>query len=145
MKASRLTVGLALVVLSFLYLGGWSFAQTADPAPDPVLAYVGRLLESGLPVTGTRNFVFSILDPTGKQLWTSGPQALTVTEGLYAVELGSTGMPPLPNSLLLKANLSLRVSVEGVQLTPDVPVVPSLQANAAWNVVGPFLGDISGT
>jgi hypothetical protein len=144
MKANR-RAGWALAVISILFLAGRSMAQTADPAPSPMLAYQGRLLEFNNPVAGTRNFVFSILDSTGKQLWTSGSQALAVTGGLYAVVLGSSGMPPLPDSLLLRANLSLRVSVEGVQLSPDVPVVPALQANSAWNVLGPFLGDISGT
>ncbi|HWC17453.1 MAG TPA: hypothetical protein VG498_10580, partial [Terriglobales bacterium] len=103
------------------------------------------MIEFDSPVTGRRNFVFSIIDPTGKQQWTSGPQALTVTGGLYSVVLGSSGMPPIPDSLLLRANLSLRVSVEGVQLSPDVPVIPAFQASTSWSVIGPFMGDISGT
>src|SRR5258708_38704374 len=134
-----------VVLISLLCLSRTSGAQSADPAPSPQLAYQGRLLEFGTPVTGTRNFVFSIIDATGKQQWTSGPQALTVTGGLYGVVLGGSGMPTLPESLLLRANLSLRVSVEGVQLSPDVAVIPALQASTAWNVIGPFMGDISAT
>src|SRR5215472_12464603 len=134
-----------LALISLFCLSYWSFAQDADPSPNPVLAYQGRLLEFDTPVTGTRNFVFSILAQTGKQLWTSGPQAVTVTGGLYAVVLGGPGMPPLSQSVLLRANLLLRVTVEGVQLSPDIAVMPALQASAAWNVIGPFLGDISGT
>jgi hypothetical protein len=145
MKANCRAARWALALISLLCLVGTSLSQTADPVPNPVLAYQGRLMEFGSPVTGTRNFVFSIFDPTGKQLWTSGPQTLTVTGGLYGVVLGGSGMPPLPESLLLRANLSLRVTVEGVQLSPDVSVIPALQANSAWNVIGPFLGDISGT
>ena len=132
-------------LISLFCLSCWSLAQDADPSPSPFLAYQGRLLEFDTPVTGTRNFVFSILDQAGKQLWTSGPQALSVTGGLYAVVLGGPGMPALSQSLLLRANLLLRVTVEGVQLSPDIAVVPALQANTAWNVIGPFLGDISGT
>ena len=145
MHTNRRTASWALALISILCLAERSVAQTADPAPSPVLAYQGRLLEFNNPVTATRNFVFSIVDSTGKQLWSSGSQALTVTGGLYAVVLGSSGMPPLPDSLLLRANLWLRVTVEGVQLSPDVPVIPALQANSAWNVRGPFFGDISGT
>jgi hypothetical protein len=37
------------------------------------------------------------------------------------------------------------VTADGVQLSPDVALVPALQANAAWNVIGPFSGDVSGT
>jgi len=65
------------------------YAQVADPAPDPVLAYEGRLIESGIPATGVRSFVFSIVDSTGNELWNSGPQTLTVTGGLYGVVLGA--------------------------------------------------------
>src|SRR5690349_10177379 len=122
-----------------------TLAQTADPEPPPMLAYQGRLLEFDAPVTGTRHFVFSILDGTGKQLWTSGSHALSVVGGLYGVVLGGNGMPPLPESVLLRDNLALRVSVEGIQLSPDVPVIPAFQANVAWNVIGSFLGDVSGT
>jgi hypothetical protein len=47
----------ALVLI--LSSAGRVCAQVADPAPTPVLAYVGRLIESGKLVTGSRPFVFS--------------------------------------------------------------------------------------
>ena len=72
---------LALVLILGL-AGGKLSAQVADPAPSPVLAYEGRLVESNTLVTGVRPFVFSILDSSGNELWTSGPQTLTVTGGL---------------------------------------------------------------
>jgi hypothetical protein len=136
-------IGLILLILS----GGASrsFAQVADPAPSPVLAYEGRLLESNAPVTGTRPFVFSIIDSSGNELWNSGTQVLTVTGGLYGVVLGAAGMPPLPPTLALRANLHLRVNADGVQLSPDIPLIPALQASNAWNVMGPFMGDVNGT
>src|SRR5690349_12541855 len=114
MNGRRGVVRWVFTLISLFFLPCWSLAQDADPPPSPVLAYQGRLLEFDTPVTGTRNFVLSIVDQTGKQLWTSGPQAVTVTGGLYAVVLGGPGMPTLPQSLLLRANLLLRVSVEGV-------------------------------
>jgi hypothetical protein len=120
-------------------------AQVADPEPRPVLAYEGRLVESNAFVTGLRPFVFSIIDSSGTELWTSGTQTLTVASGLYGVVLGSAGMPALPASLTLRANLHLRVIADGVQLSPDVPLIPAFQAGTAWNVIGPFYGDISGT
>jgi hypothetical protein len=120
-------------------------AQVADPAPDPVLAYEGRLIESGIPAAGVRNFVFSIVDSTGNELWNSGPQTLTVTGGLYGVVLGATGMPVLPASLTLRTGLFLRVVISGNQLSPDLPLIPASQASVALSVTGPFLGDVSGT
>ena len=133
------------VLLLILCLSGNAFAQVADPAPSPVLAFEGRLLESNAPVTGTRPFTFSILDSNGIELWNSGQQNLTVNGGLYGVVLGTTGMPSLPAFLTLRANLSMRVIADGVQLSPDIPIIPALQASTAWSVIGQFMGDISGT
>jgi collagen type VII alpha len=134
---------LALVLI--LGFAGAVSAQVADPAPSPVLAYEGRLTETDTLVTGVRLFVFSILDSNGDELWNSGQQTITVTGGLYGVVLGTSGMPAIPASLMLRANLRLHVLVTGVALTPDVSLIPALQASSAWSVTGPFLGDISGT
>jgi hypothetical protein len=134
-----------LALILILALASKVSAQVADPAPEPVLAYEGRLVESGTPVTGVRSFVFSIVDSNGDELWSSGTLTLTVTGGLYGVVLGAAGMPALPASLTLRANLSLSVNINGVQLSPNIALIPALQASAAWNVIGPFLGDVSGT
>jgi hypothetical protein len=132
-------------LVSIFCLAGEATAQVTEPAPSPVLAYEGRLLESNVPATGARTFVFSILGPTENELWTSGPQTLTVTSGIYGVVLGGSGMPPLPATLPLQTGLQLQVTADGVQLSPDVALIPALQASSAWSVIGPFLGDISGT
>jgi hypothetical protein len=144
-RLRKLFQAFGFTLLIFFGGVGSSFAQVADPAPSPVLAYEGRLLESNAPVTGTRPFVFSIIDVNGNELWNSGPQVLTVTGGLYGVVLGAAGMPPLPPTLALRANLRLRVNADGVQLSPDIPLIPALQASNAWNVMGPFMGDVNGT
>jgi hypothetical protein len=120
-------------------------AQVADPTPNPELAYQGRLTEANTLVNGARSFVFSILDSTGDELWNSGTQTITVVEGLYGVVLGATGMPVLPGSLTLRANLHLHVVADGVTLSPDVSLIPALQSSTTWNVIGPFFGDVSGT
>ena len=134
-----------LVISLMLGMAGGASAQVADPVPSPELAYEGRLTESNVLVTGARPFIFSILDANGNELWNSGPQTLTVTGGLYGVVLGATGMPAIPVSLTLKDSLHLHVIADGVALSPDISLVPAIQATSAWNVTGPFLGDISGT
>ncbi len=116
-----------------------------EVAPGPQVAYQGRLLEAALPVTGVRTFAFAILDATGVELWNSGAQSVSVSNGLYAVVLGGTGMPAIPPSLLARANLKLRLSVGGSTLAPDVDLLPALQARASWEVTGPFAGDVAGT
>lgn len=87
-----------LALISILCLAGKVSAQVAAPAPSPVLAYEGRLVEANAPVTGARSFVFSIIDSSGNELWNSGPQTLAVTGGLYGVVLGAAGMPAFPAS-----------------------------------------------
>ena len=113
--------------------------------PAPVVTYQGRLLEATLPVTGTRTFIFSILDSAGTELWNSGAQSVSVNSGLYGVELGASPMPAIPTSALAKPNLKLHVVVSGVVLAPDTDLVPALQARSAFEVSGDFAGDIGGT
>ena len=122
-----------------------SVAAAVDAAPAPTLAYQGRLVEGTTAVNGARTFDFSLLDSTGAELWNSGPLTLTVTDGLYSVVLGSTGMPALPVAIMGKSGLKLRVVLAGQTLTPDAAIVPAFQASAAWEVTGAFSGDVSGT
>lgn len=138
MNARRtLSLVLALVALP---------ALVAQPAPPlPVLAYQGRLTEAGLPVTGSRAFVFSILDGTGAEIWNSGMQTLSVNSGLYAALLGAPPMPAMPATLPAQPNLKLHVVVEGIALSPDTDLVPALQARSAFEVSGGFAGDVGGT
>ncbi|MEI6472435.1 MAG: hypothetical protein WCO20_07300, partial [Holophagaceae bacterium] len=120
-------------------------AAAADVAPTPTLAYQGRLMEGAAAANGARVFAFSILDSAGVEQWASGNLTLTVNEGLYAVVLGATGMPALPVTLLGKAGLKLHVKLSGLALTPDIDIVPAFQARSAWEVTGPFAGDVTGT
>ncbi len=120
-------------------------AAAADAAPAPTIAYQGRLIEGATAANGARQFVFSILDSAGAEQWSSGPLTLTVTDGLYSVVLGSTGMPALPSAMLGKAGLKLHVTLSGQALTPDATIVPAFQARSAWEVTGSFSGDLSGT
>jgi hypothetical protein len=122
--------------------------NAADPAPDPLLAYQGRLVESGVVVNGPRAFTFAILDGSATELWNSGAQTITVTNGLYATLLGGAGMPVIPDTVLTRTGLLLRVTVDGRALSPDVPLVATLQVRSAWEAVavtGAFAGDLTGT
>ncbi|MBP1629035.1 MAG: Collagen triple helix repeat (20 copies), partial [Holophagaceae bacterium] len=119
--------------------------QVADPVPLSQVAYQGRLIEGAVPVNGTRVFSFTILDSAGQELWNSGSQSLSVEAGIYGVLLGASGMPPIPASVLLRSNLFLRVSIGGVLMSPDVAMIPALQARSAWELITPFKGDIGGT
>ncbi len=119
-------------------------ASSSSASQPPHLAYQGRLLEKGLPVNDTRSFTFVILSGSGAEVWNSGPQTLNVNGGLYSVVLGSSGMPEIPASLLADQDLKLRVSIGGVLLSPDMDLLPSLQAQSAATVTGEFDGEIKG-
>ena len=134
-----------LALILILCAAREAYGKGPDPAPSPVLAYQGRLIEYTRPATGRHVFVFSIVDSSGKELWNSGEQTLTVTDGIYGVVLGAAGMPALPSSLASRASLRLWVTADGVPLSPDVSLIPAFQASTAWSVIGPFSGDISGT
>ncbi len=120
-------------------------AVAADLAPLPAIAYQGRLMEGAAAANGARSFTFSILDSAGAEHWNSGTLTLTVSEGLYSVVLGATGMPALPATLLGKAGLKLHVVLAGQAMTPDVDIIPAFQARSAWEVTGDFAGDVTGT
>ena len=147
MRHPFLTLAIATLITcaGLPLLQGQATPAAADVAPLPTIAYQGRLMEGGVGVTGVRQFAFSILDRSGVEQWNSTPQTLTVTEGLYSVVLGTTGMTALPPSLLGKADLKLHVTVSGQALTPDVDIVPAFQARTAWELAGSFSGDLTGT
>ena len=120
-------------------------AAVADLAPVPTMAYQGRLVEGGVSANGARVFTFAILDASGLAQWTSGNVTLTVSDGLYSVVLGAAPMPAMPSAMLGKAGLKLHVTISGQALTPDVDIVPALQARSAWELTGPIAGDVTGT
>lgn len=121
------------------------YGQAPEAPPLPAIAYQGRLVEGGLPVSASRDFTFALLDASNAELWNSGTQSLPVNNGLYSALLGGSGMPAIPTSVLGKAVLKLRVTVGGVALSPDVDLVPALQARSAFEVSGAFAGDVGGT
>ena len=102
MKALLSTLLITLISLSV-------FAQK--------MPFQGQLLENGTPVTGSKDFVFTIPDGEGGTLWTETLTGVAVQDGLYSVVLGST--TPLPVDLFATSvSRSLAISIDGQALTP---------------------------
>ncbi len=81
------------------------------------ISFQGKLLESGAPVTGTRNFTFTF---TGTA-WTETHNNVSVTNGLYSVILGS--LTPIPISVFNdNTTATLTISVNGTLLSPNVTI-----------------------
>jgi hypothetical protein len=100
--------------------------------------YQGRLLDDGVPVTGSVDLLFRLVDPNGNVI--AGPDEvrdIPVSDGLF------TAMLPFPLAVLGTAETKLRIAVRSpagspapfVQLDPDQPLTPAARAIAASTAV----------
>ena len=80
------------------------------------ISYQGKLFESGVPVTGTKNIIFTIGS------WTETHINVSVNDGLYSVILGETNSIPT-NIFDNTSSVYLEVSVEGSTLTPQTEIL----------------------
>lgn len=96
-------------------------AAFAQPVPERV-SFTGNLSQSGGPVSGMHNFIFTLYDaPTaGTVAWTEAQNNLPVTNGLVYASLGAVSS--LNATVLNGAPLYLEVSVDGTTLSPRVAI-----------------------
>lgn len=145
-------LGLLVVLLLLLSPETAIFAQggkISDPQPfnegdralaSPVMSYQGRLFEDGLPVNGTRQMIFRLYVLPDHLMWTSSPTSVSVSDGLFQVQLG-----PFDYSALswMDNTLWLEVEVEGEifprQLLTGAPFAFTLAPGAEIS------GNMSGT
>lgn len=80
------------------------------------IPFQGRLTDGGSPVTGTREFVFTIqIDQS--TTWTETHPTVQVTNGFYSIVLGS--ITPLPANLFAASpSKDVTISVDGQVLSP---------------------------
>ena len=96
-----------------------SFSQSVPQR----ISFQGKLTESDQPVNGTRDFVFSF----NGTAWSETHNNLQVTNGLYAVVLGSS--TPIPVSVFNDhTTATLHITVNGTALSPDIEVGASAYA-----------------
>jgi hypothetical protein len=104
----KVVLALALsLVLSALILG---VSSVRAGAPPTQISYQGLVKVSGVPYDGTGYFKFAIVNAAtgdGTTYWLTGPEALTVSNGLFNFMLGST--TALPSSVLDHDPIYLRV------------------------------------
>ena len=111
-----------------------------------LLNYQGRVAVGGVNFTGTGSFRFALVDTTGATTyWSNDPTAavaLTVTNGIYAVQLGDTNlanMTAVPASVFTHSDVRLRIwfddGTHGSQLlAPDQRIAAVGYAIMAGNV-----------
>ena len=101
--------------LIFTILGVLFFCGLSAQEIPQKISYQGKLIEKDEPVTGTKSISFTI------GTWTE-TQNITVTNGLYSVQLGKIN--PIPTSIFTNnASVSLLISVEGINLSPQTEIL----------------------
>jgi len=111
-----------------------------DPIPNspsvnitPTMSYQGKLMENGVPVTGSRSMTFRLWDAPsgGNWYWEEGPKTVSVNNGLFSVSLGDTN--PF-NVGIFNMQLYLEIDVAGTilprQLLQGAPYAMSLAPGA---------------
>jgi len=114
-----------LVFITILLVQFVFSVQTAYAVPD-LISYQGQLNDdSGSPINGSRDFVFSIYDvaSSGTALWTEN-QTIGVTNGVFNVQLGASS--PISPQVFDNELLYLGIKVES-----DVEMVPRQQITSS--------------
>ena len=114
---------LLLIALLVLTQNVWAWRTQAPAAPGPsatTVNYQGRLADSdGNPLDGVYGMTFALYDaPTGgNPIWTESHTAVTVSDGLFSVGLGSQTPGGIPTSVW-DGDRYLEVTVGGETLSP---------------------------
>ena len=106
-KHSHLNV---LLIAALLVALGLVASTASAGAPPTLISYQGLVKVSGVPYDGAGYFKFWIVNAAtgdGTSYWQTGPEALTVSNGLFNFMLGST--TALPSSVLDNDPIYLRV------------------------------------
>ena len=81
--------------------------------------FQGRLTDSANnPLTGSHAFIFGIYSApvVGISFWTETQPSVTVTNGVFAVQLGN--VTPIPATVFVSSSVYLQITVDGVALSP---------------------------
>ncbi len=140
-RTRHLSCVIALLVLAFV--------QLATAEVPRSFSYQGRLTDNlGTPLNGVYNIEFRIADDAtlGVLLYNSGPQPVTVANGLFNVNIGEPPMPALPVNIFADTNryLSIKVGADPEQ-TPRTKLTSVAYAYQVRTVDGATGGDVSGT
>ncbi|MBC8182439.1 hypothetical protein H8E88_15170 [candidate division KSB1 bacterium] len=113
--------------LIFTILGVLIYCGLSAQEIPQKISYQGKLLENGIPVTGTKSITFTI------DSW-SETKTVSVSDGLYSVTLGET--TPIPISIFDNStSISLQITVAGTTLSPQTDILSVAYAYKAEKAV----------
>ena len=96
------------------------------------ITYQGTLRDKGVPANGSYTLSFRITDVTGlTQYWASGPQTVTINQGLFTVLLSPAGV----DWQNVTPYIEVSVGSPGQTLGPLEPINASVYANMSESVV----------
>jgi len=116
-KKSLLAMGVVFL-MTLVTVSAWAEVPSS-------INYQGKLTDSDRnPLTGTYEMTFFLLDaPTnGTIVWSENHPSVTVSDGIYNVQLGSVSNPFTPNLFVLYDELYLEVQIGSETLVPPQPV-----------------------
>ena len=119
-----------VLFLSMLIL--CSIAHALNAGVPAKINFQGRLEESGQAVNDTRSMIFTIyaVETGGSPVWTSQPNNVLVTNGLFSVNL-ETGTVSNISTDTFKGSRYIEVSVDGVTLSPRQEIISAPYALVA--------------
>ena len=136
MKVEKMQTKIINVLfLSMLIL--CSIAHALNAGVPAKINFQGRLEESGQAVNDTRSMIFTIyaVETGGSPVWTSQPNNVLVTNGLFSVNL-ETGTVSNISTDTFKGSRYIEVSVDGVTLLPRQEII-----SAPYSLVAQTLAD----
>jgi hypothetical protein len=108
---------IAIAALALAALAGSTWGQTI---PEKI-GFQGRLTDAtGNPVSGSVNLTFKLYTAGGTEKWSSGALGVTVTGGLYSVELGDAALGLLPFDEAYRLGVTVESDAE---MTPRYPLL----------------------
>jgi len=113
-----------------------AFSAASGAIPQKI-NFQGKLTDdSGVPIDGSRNFIFTIHDdPTADNtLWTETQNGVTVSEGVFSVQLGTN--TPITLDTFDGMNCWLEIEVGGETLSPRQQLIAGAYSFVAQKAQG---------
>lgn len=143
----NLVKGCAVWTVSTGWVGMLAQSALAQDAVK-LITYQGRLTNSiGVPLSGTYNFIFKMVDASGVDLpaglsWAETHTAVSVTNGVFSLMLGSN--TTFPDDIFVGEPTDsygpvrfLQITVDGETLSPDVRLTSAAWALGTTSITGP--------
>lgn len=109
----------AICLAGLVGMAGGAASAQALTVPTS-LTFVGRLADSGVPVTGTHTLIFKLFNASNTKVWEESHIGVTVDAGMVNFALGSG--TPLDNTIFDGTSLQLEITVDVTVMSPRLAI-----------------------